>query len=319
MDLSIIIPTYSRAHLLPRVVEAWQERIPEGVTAELVIVDDGSPDETPQVLRGLLDRWREGAATLRVERQLNSGLAGARNRGIEMSRGEVLIFSDDDMIPRSPEFVARHLDAQQDLPSAWVSRLVVPDSVVSTPFQRYWRRRLHGGTEPLPAGKDLGKGGFWFATLSIPRSLLGEDRFSGSFTEYGWEEHELGLRLHDRGVRARFLREAEVEHHDEVDFEGMRRKFRRMGRSAWVFTTLRPTLEVGIWTGTHRVSRALRRLIGQERRAARLLERDPDGLSDAQYLLCLEAAYAEGLREGRASRTRSRAVRTGSMQGGTGE
>jgi glycosyltransferase involved in cell wall biosynthesis len=319
MDLSIIIPTYSRSQLLPLVIESWQERIPEGVSAELVIVDDGSTDDTPHVLRELAERWQSGPAQIHAVRQENLGRSAARNRGIEVSTGGVLLFSDDDMVPRSTDFITLHLKAQSQDPGASVSRLVIPDSAVTTPFQAYWRRRLQGGNADIPSGKDLGKGGFWFATLSIPRDVLGQQRFSDEFHEYGWEEHELGYRLHGKGVRARFLREALVEHHDAVDFEGTLRKYRQMGRSAWVFHHLHPTLEISIWTGTHPVSRALRRLVGQERRGARLLERDPSSLTDAHYLLCLEAAYAEGLSEGGSPRESRETGRPTRLQEGSQE
>lgn len=299
-SLSVIVPTHGRAALLPAVVEGWLALAPslEPATAfELVVVDDGSPDATPEVLAGLAQR-HPGRLTL--VRQANGGLAAARNAGVDAAGGELLFFADDDMLPASPDLLARHLHAQARRPGAWVSHLRVPDACARTPFQAYWRRRLHAGTERLADGADLGYGGFWFACLSLPRRLLGERRFSQAFRGYGWEEHELGYRLHRRGVRARFLRSAQVEHRDAVDFHSMRDKFRRMGEAAWTFTRLHPGREVALWTGTYRVSRAVKRLAGQERRAARLLaRRSVDELTDSQYALCLEAAYAQGLREGR--------------------
>lgn len=298
VDLSIIIPTYARSRLLPLVVEAWQQRIPSGIEAEIVIVDDGSPDDTGPVLRELEASWDGGPGRVRALSQKNRGRSAARNRGIDEAQGRLLLFSDDDMVPQADEFVACHLDVQDREPGAWVSRLVIPESVVTTPFQAYWQRRLQGGNRSIPSGKDLGKGGFWFATLSIPKDLLGGNRFSEQFREYGWEEHEMGYRLHRQGIRPRFLREAVIEHHDAVEFEGTRRKYRQMGRSAWVFLGLHPSLEVSVWTGTHPLSRAFRRLIRLESRSAHLLGRSQTELTDRDYNLCLEASYAAGLRDG---------------------
>lgn len=297
-DVSVIVPTYQRARLLPAAIAAWRAVVPASVGAEVVVVDDGSTDDTPAVLAAL-DRPDE-PVPLRVVRQANGGLASARNRGLDAARGRLLVFADDDMAPRAPDFLSRHLAAQAAAPGAWVSRLIVPDGCVATPFQAYWRRRLEAGTARLGEGAALGKGGFWFATLSLPRELLAGERFDAAFTGYGWEEHELGYRLHRRGVRARFLRGAEIEHRDAVDFDSMREKYRRMGRAAWTFARLHPVPEVALWTGTHPVSLALRRLARHEARAARLLAgRGTAALTDAQYALCLEAAYGRGLREGR--------------------
>src|SRR5690606_29713163 len=122
--------------------------------------------------------------------------------------------------------------------------------------------------------------------------------FSEAFRAYGWEEHELGYRLHLAGVRARFLRGSYLEHHDPVTLEGSVAKHEAMGRAAWTFSRLHPGARVALWTGTHPLSRGWRRLSGAERRARRLPARSGRELSDAQYRLVLEGAYARGLRLG---------------------
>jgi|GEM_PF-2456046 len=298
-SLSVLMPTYQRVHLLPRVLEAWRACLRDLPGAELVVVDDGSSDGTPEVLTAAAVSFGEQGIGYRVVRQDNQGLAAARNAAIEASRGDIVLFSDDDMVPSSNALAVLHLQRQAESPGAWVSRLVVPDEVVDTHFQRYWRRRLHGGTEPLTEGQDLGKGGFWFATLSIPRELLGEDRFSRAFTKYGWEEHELGYRLWQRGVRPKFLRSAVIEHHDQMTIGEMERKFEQFGASAWMFASLHPSTEVRVWTGTHPLSRFGRRFLLHEVRARQIRKRDPETLSDRDWVVLLEAAYGRGLRAGK--------------------
>ncbi len=298
-SLSVIVPTYGRAALLPRVVEAWAALAPTGWpdgAFQLVVVDDGSPDDTGEVLKALEKRFQ---GLLTVVRQANGGLAAARNAGIEAARGEILLFSDDDMVPASPDLLARHLEAQAASPGAWVSHLQVPDEYAVTPFQAYWRRRLHAGSDRLADGADLGFGGFWFASLSLPRRLLGERRFSEAFRGYGWEEHELGYRLHLSGVRARFLRGAVLEHHDAVELSTSLEKHRAMGRAAWTFSRLHPGARVALWTGTHPASLLWRRLARLEARGAAAAARGEAVLDDRGFALALEGAYSRGLREGR--------------------
>lgn len=297
-SLSVLIPTHGRAELLPRVVNAWAALDPGSAPGyQIVVVDDGSPDGTAAVLDELEERHPQ---VLTVVRQPNRGRAAARNAAIEAASGEVLLFSDDDMIPVAPDLLTRHLQAQSARPGAWVSHLQVPDECARTPFQAYWRRRLHGGSDRLEDGAELGYSGFWFASLSLPRSLLAGARFNERFRGYGWEEHEFGYRLFLAGVRARFLRDAHLEHHDPVTLEGTLTKHEAMGRAAWTFSNLHPGPRVSLWTGTHPASRAWRRMAQVERRAQAVLARDPRAqLSDADYRLVLEGAYSRGLREGR--------------------
>lgn len=297
-ELSVLIPTHERAELLPRVLRAWRERLSGGPAAEIVVVDDGSRDNTPRVLAELDDAFSTGEVPLWHARHDNAGAAVTRNRAIEMARGRVLLFSDDDMVPDSPQLPARHLAAQAGRPGAWVSRLVVPDEVVETPFQAYWRRRLHAGTRLLQDGTDLGRNGFWFATLSLPRQMLGDQRFSPAFDGYGWQDHELGYRLWRTGVRSRFLREAAICHFDRVTFATTESKYYRLGLRAWTFARLHPRLDVRLWTGTHPLTRLARRALLHPLRAARLRGRDVSELSDRQLAVLLEVAYARGLADG---------------------
>lgn len=86
---SVIIPTHNRAHLLPRAIRSvLAQTLPD---FELIIVDDGSTDETPAIVEEFDDpRIRY------VRRSSASGVSAARNCGIRQSRGEFVAFLDDD-------------------------------------------------------------------------------------------------------------------------------------------------------------------------------------------------------------------------------
>lgn len=83
---SIIITTHNRPELLPRAVESARGA---GTDVEIVVVDDASSDQTADVCRSL-----SGINYVRVDR--NQGVAGARNVGLAVSRGEFVTFLDDD-------------------------------------------------------------------------------------------------------------------------------------------------------------------------------------------------------------------------------
>ncbi len=82
---SVIIPTYNRAHTLPRAIESVLAQSFKDY--ELIVVDDGSSDETAKIL----ERY-----PIRVIRQPNSGVSAARNRGIEAARGQIIALLDSD-------------------------------------------------------------------------------------------------------------------------------------------------------------------------------------------------------------------------------
>ena len=92
--VSVILPTYNRARLLPRAIASVLGQ--SFTDFELLVVDDGSSDDTERVVRGFDD-----PRVIFMPAERNLGDAGARNRGIERARGEWLAFqdSDDEWLP----------------------------------------------------------------------------------------------------------------------------------------------------------------------------------------------------------------------------
>ncbi|MCP9452157.1 MAG: glycosyltransferase family 2 protein [Nitrospira sp.] len=87
VDVSVIIPTYNRAHLVAEAIESVlrQTRPPR----EIIVVDDGSTDDTKQVLASFGNR-------ITAIHQDNKGVGGARNRALEAAQGRYLAFLDSD-------------------------------------------------------------------------------------------------------------------------------------------------------------------------------------------------------------------------------
>ncbi|HSJ30226.1 MAG TPA: glycosyltransferase family 2 protein [Longimicrobiales bacterium] len=86
-SISVVIPTYNRAELLVRTVRSVLAQ--STPATEILVVDDGSTDHTPDVCR-------EFPEPVRCIRQDNRGLPGARNRGITEARGEWIALCDSD-------------------------------------------------------------------------------------------------------------------------------------------------------------------------------------------------------------------------------
>lgn len=87
MTVSVVIPCYNRAHILGRAVESALRQTVS--PHEIIIVDDGSQDNSAEVAR-------QFGAPVRVICQENAGAAAARNRGLAEATGEWIAFLDSD-------------------------------------------------------------------------------------------------------------------------------------------------------------------------------------------------------------------------------
>lgn len=194
--ISAIIPTWNRAGLLGRAIRSVLAQRP--APCELIVVDDGSTDDTPRVVRELAG---EAAAPIRLIRQENRGAAAARNRGIEAAQGELIAFldSDDWWLPGK---LARQARALADHPG----------HLISHTRELWYRdgRRVNQKRKYDPPDGDV------FAA-SLGQCLIGMSTVMARrevFARYGLfdetlpccEDYDLWLRV---GSREPFLRVAE--------------------------------------------------------------------------------------------------------------
>ncbi|WP_300454007.1 glycosyltransferase family A protein [Accumulibacter sp.] len=139
--ISVVVPTYNYAHLLPRALDSVLAQ--QAADVELIVVNDGSTDDSAAVLAAYAARHR----CVRVAEQANAGAAAARNRGIRLARGShvLLLDADDELLPDAlatlRRLVAAHPEAGMFL-GAQLS--VYPDG----------RQRLRPPTA-VPAGPPL--------------------------------------------------------------------------------------------------------------------------------------------------------------------
>jgi glycosyltransferase involved in cell wall biosynthesis len=106
--VSIVIPTYNRSAIVRRAIDSALAQTFEDL--EILVVDDGSTDDTRAALAGYPER-------VRYIRQENGGPAAARNHGMRLARGEYIGFldSDDAYLPRNVE---AHLRRFEERPEA---------------------------------------------------------------------------------------------------------------------------------------------------------------------------------------------------------
>ena len=107
-DISLVITTYNRSHLVRLCLESLDRQTASPERYEVVVVDDGSTDDTLDVLGRLTPRH-----PLTVVSQQQSGASAGRNTGAARARGRLLLFVDDDELA-DPRLVAAHLAAHDD-------------------------------------------------------------------------------------------------------------------------------------------------------------------------------------------------------------
>ncbi len=95
--ISIVVPTYNYGHLLPRALDSVIGQMADDV--ELIVVDDGSCDNTNEVLATYAAR----CPRLHAIHQANAGAAAARNHGIREAHGHyvLLLDADDELLPNA--------------------------------------------------------------------------------------------------------------------------------------------------------------------------------------------------------------------------
>jgi glycosyltransferase involved in cell wall biosynthesis len=89
--VSIILPTYNRAAFLPEALDAIRQQ--QWTDWELIVVDDGSTDDTADVVHKLTAHWPQPVQYIYQE---NQGAYGARNTGLDLARGRYIAFYDSD-------------------------------------------------------------------------------------------------------------------------------------------------------------------------------------------------------------------------------
>lgn len=230
MNLSVVIPAYNQAALLRECLRSLQQQSVRTDSYEILVVDDGSTDETPDVIS------RAGSPVRGVRLAANRGRSAARNAGVEEARADLIVFIDSDVVVR-PDFLAWHVQTHERHRTEILSRgpvILVPD-VKAASHARIPR------VAASPAFLDTANAGLRRATL---RQV---GMFDEHFPGYGWEDFELGVRLKRLGIRRVFCPQA-VAFHIQPPLNGnalgeLLRKEEARARSAVYFYRKVPGLE----------------------------------------------------------------------------
>ncbi|MFP3939293.1 MAG: glycosyltransferase family 2 protein [Thermoanaerobaculia bacterium] len=238
--VSVVIPTHERMDVLPEVLDAVESQ--RGAPPyEVVVVDDGSGDETREFLAS-----RRFAVPARVVCQDNRGPAAARNAGVRATAGARVAFLGDDTVP-APGWLAAHVRAHEERGGspelAVIGYTRWHPRVRLNPFLRYINEYgLQFGYRLIEDPEDVPFNFFYTSNLSLSRRRLLEEPFDEGFPYAAWEDIELSYRLARAGQRLVYEPRAVVLHDHPTTLERFCARQEKAGYSAVVFFRRHPEL-----------------------------------------------------------------------------
>jgi len=238
MDLSICILTYCQPELLPKCVEScFTEVVRAGITAEVIVVDNGSADGAPNKIGHTFPQVRL------IRNEQNLGFAAGNNKAIRNSHGSYILILNDDAIlaPDSLQQMVERLKSDLGI-GAVGPRLVNPDGSPQRGFtnRRFPRLRslvcgLLGLSELLERNKwtrdllthsrDLDLSGetdhIAGACLLVRRDVLNTVGFFDEGFYYWFEDTDLCYRIKKAGWTIVYLADARVIHYGSASIKSV--------------------------------------------------------------------------------------------------
>lgn len=235
-SLTIVIPTFNRQDKLKKALEAHLNQSARSSIRELIVVDDGSTDNTRKIVSEIA-----GIAPFAVRyfRQEKKGPAAARNLGIREAQGGLVLFTDDDIIP-TVDLVQQHLSShgQRTEPHLAVLGYVTwAPEVQATPFMDWYESDgMLFGYDHLQTGVEPDYRYFYTCNISLKTEFLRKTGlFDEEFRDAAFEDVEYGYRLQKAGMRISYNRNAVSYHYQFVSFEDACLRARKAAVARQVF------------------------------------------------------------------------------------
>jgi glycosyltransferase involved in cell wall biosynthesis len=207
--ITIVIPTFERAELLSKLLDALRNEILTNSfkdKVELIVVDncpDGSARATVEAAADVVSYLHEP----------RTGVANARNRGVEAARGAYILFIDDDELPRYGWLAAFYKQAADNVDACFGP--VEPEFVEQPPPElQEMLERIFSRSIPAKTGEDISA---WRPYLGTGNSMFKKDvcfpegmKFHPNFNGGGEDVWLLRQLVDDMGVRLIWCNEAKV-------------------------------------------------------------------------------------------------------------
>jgi len=278
LKISVTVPTYSRAETLRKLIAHLADQDLDPSSYEAVIADDGSPDNTREVVEQL---QKKVPFQLNYHRHPNRGIGATQNCAIREAKAPiVLMIADDILLARHA--LRAHLESHQAHPeqeAAVLGNVRQSPEMAQTVFLRTWNLfRFEDFEGPI----EVPYYRFWAANISAKRDFLlkhglfREDLGRGGPAAH--EDAELGCRLHKSGLRILYNAAATGDHYHIVTRERACTRAWEQGLNFDEFRAFAPAPEIPVayhdlrWStfGDH-----LRAWLGPRRRDLAPTDRNP--------------------------------------------
>ena len=294
MYFSVVIPTYNRLDMLVRVLDALDAQT-DAPPFEVIVIDDGSKDATAATMSA-----RKGVT---FRSQANGGPGKARNHGVTLATGKIVVFIGDDTVPE-PRFLAEHArvhrDANDDPMVAALGYTGWPRDERVTAFMDYINDYgLQFGYKLIKDGELVPFNFFYTSNISIDRELLLAHPFDTTFPSAAWEDIELAYRLDMKGLKIHYNARAITRHHHPMSVDSFARRQYTVGKSGAIFYQKHP--ELGHVLGVHELSTrtlASDAQLSWLRRRARVGETFRVLARPKVFEVLMREHYLRGLRDG---------------------
>lgn len=228
--LSVVLPTYNRQSRLRRVLAALERQTYPLDAFEVIVVSDGSTDETNDYLSNI-----HTPLQLKAILQPNAGPAAARNNGVRHANGEIILFLDDDVIP-TDALVAEHANVHtSQLGVVVLGPMLSPPDFQMFPWVKWEQAMLGKQYDAMNKGHFAPTARqFYTGNTSLPVALF---RQAGGFDERfrRAEDIELAYRLADHGACFQFHPQAVGNHYAERSFRSWLETPYAYGRNDVIF------------------------------------------------------------------------------------
>lgn len=180
--VSVIIPVYQVEKYISTTIKSVLEQTYQGF--EIIIVDDGSPDQSIEICQQFND------ARIKIIRQKNRGLAGARNTGIRHAQAEYLAFLDGDDIwlPHKLEKHVEHLESSPNVGVSFSRSALIDES--GKPNGTYLMPKLKEITPPcFLCDNPVGNGSAAVIRQEVLAAIKFQDNLYGEVEDFYFNDH----------------------------------------------------------------------------------------------------------------------------------